>query len=182
MINKLKTINGNDIKVCVIGLGYVGLPLAIAFSKKYSTIGYDKDLNRIEELRNEYDRTLEISKDNLSGLKNLKFHFDKNFVKDCNIYIITVPTPVDEFNAPDLSMIRDATKFVGDIIKKNDIIIYESTIYPGATEDFCIPIIEKTSNLKFNKEFFCGYSPERINPSDKKHTISEIIIDNLRLK
>lgn len=165
------------IKIAVIGLGYVGLPLACLFSSKYETIGFDQNSDRIRELGNLYDNTLETSD------KKLKEAFDKGFVctdqlkwiKKCNFYIIAVPTPVDINNHPDLTPIIEASKTVGKVISKGDIVVYESTVYPGVTEDECVPVIEKTSGLKFNVDFFAGYSPERINPGDKKHTVENII-------
>ena len=160
--------------IAVIGLGYVGLPLAVEFSKKYSIVGFDKNENRISELKNGYDKTLEVSTDKLKTAKNLKLTFDAKDIATCNVLIVTVPTPVDKFNAPDLSPLASASKIVGSVLKMNDVVIYESTVYPGATEEFCVPILEKKSNLKYNKDFFCGYSPERINPGDKKHTLTTI--------
>src|SRR5574344_1711442 len=164
------------IKIAVIGLGYVGLPIAYLFSSKYETIGFDQNSDRITELRNLFDNTLEISE------KKLKTAFDKGFVctdqleliKECNFYIIAVPTPVDINNHPDLTQIIEASKTVGKVISKGDIVVYESTVYPGVTEDECIPVVEKVSGLKFNKDFFAGYSPERINPGDKEHTVEHI--------
>jgi UDP-N-acetyl-D-galactosamine dehydrogenase len=160
--------------IAVIGLGYVGLPLAIEFSKKYSTVGYDKDENRISELKNSYDKTLEVSADELKAAKNLKLTFDAKDIAACNVFIVTVPTPVDKFNTPDLSPLASASKTVGKVLKNSDVVIYESTVYPGATEEYCVPILEKESGLKYNVDFFCGYSPERINPGDKEHSLKTI--------
>jgi len=160
--------------IAVIGLGYVGFPLAIEFSKKYSTVGFDKDENRISELKNGYDKTLEVSADELKAVKNLKLTFDAKDIAACNVFIVTVPTPVDKFNTPDLSLLAFASKTVGSVLIMNDVVIYESTVYPGATEEFCVPILEKESGLKYNTDFFCGYSPERINPGDKKHGLTTI--------
>ncbi len=162
-------------KIAIIGLGYVGLPLAVEFGKKSRTIGYDINKKRIDELKRGYDETNEISQNQLKKSKYLEFTNNKNFIKDCNIYILTVPTPVDKSKKPDLNPLIKASELVGGLINKNDIVIYESTVFPGCTEEICIPILEKFSNLKYNKEFFCGYSPERINPGDKINTISKIV-------
>ena len=162
-------------KIAVIGLGYVGLPLAVSFAKKYKVIGFDIDQTRIEELKNSYDKTLEVAEHTLSIIQNnINYSFDIEDTKDCEIYIITVPTPVDKANRPDLRFLINASKTVGEVIKKNDIIIYESTVYPGATEDICVPELEKSSGLKYNSDFFCGYSPERVNPGDKVNTLEKI--------
>ena len=161
--------------LAIIGLGYVGLPLAIEFAKKYKVTGFDLNKTRIKELKKNYDSTLEIKDNIISSLKkNLDFTSNIKDIKNCNIYIICVPTPIDEFNQPDLKPLISSSKIVGSIIKKKDIIIYESTVYPGVTEDICVKELEKSSGLKFNKDFFCGYSPERINPGDKVHTITKI--------
>ena len=162
-------------KISIIGLGYVGLPLAISFAKKFDVIGFDTNKNRINKLKKGIDETLEISKKKLSQTKNLKFTNDINELKIANCYIITVPTPIDKFKKPDLKYLISASKLVGVCLKKNDLVIYESTVYPGATEEICVPILQKFSKLKFNKEFFVGYSPERINPGDKKHTVENIV-------
>lgn len=164
-------------KICVIGLGYVGLPLAHAFSSKYKVVGFDISKWRIDELSSGYDRTLELSKEQVNeAIKNgMKFTLDVNDIKDCNIYIVTVPTPIDKNKRPDLTPLIKASETVGKVLKKDDIIIYESTVYPGATEEDCVPVLEKFSNLKFNVDFFCGYSPERINPGDKEHTVTKIL-------
>lgn len=164
-------------KICVIGLGYVGLPLAHAFSAKYEVVGFDISKWRIEELSSGYDRTLELTENQVKeAIKNgMKFSLDINDIKDCNIYIVTVPTPIDKNKRPDLTPLIKASETVGKVLKKDDIVIYESTVYPGATEEDCVPILEKFSNLKFNVDFFCGYSPERINPGDKEHTVTKIL-------
>ncbi|MFW3355547.1 Vi polysaccharide biosynthesis UDP-N-acetylglucosamine C-6 dehydrogenase TviB [Aliarcobacter butzleri] len=164
-------------KICVIGLGYVGLPLAHAFSKKYEVVGFDISKWRIDELSSGYDRTLELSSEQVNeAIKNgMKFSLDINDIKDCNIYIVTVPTPIDKNKRPDLTPLIKASETVGKVLKKDDIVIYESTVYPGATEEDCVPVLEKFSNLKFNVDFFCGYSPERINPGDKEHTVTKIL-------
>ncbi|RAZ55319.1 nucleotide sugar dehydrogenase [Campylobacter hyointestinalis] len=164
-------------KICVIGLGYVGLPLAHAFSSKYEVVGFDVASWRINELKNGYDRTLELSKEQVEEAinNNMKFTLDIDDIKDCNIYIVTVPTPIDKNKRPDLTPLIKASQTVGKVLNKDDIVIYESTVYPGATEEVCVPILEEYSNLKFNIDFFCGYSPERINPGDKKHTVTKIL-------
>ncbi|UYF42502.1 nucleotide sugar dehydrogenase [Aliarcobacter cryaerophilus] len=164
-------------KICVIGLGYVGLPLAHAFSSKYKVVGFDISKWRIDELSSGYDRTLELSSEQVNeAIKNgMKFTLDINDIKDCNIYIVTVPTPIDKNKRPDLTPLIKASETVGKVLKKGDIVIYESTVYPGATEEDCVPVLEKFSNLKFNTDFFCGYSPERINPGDKEHTVTKIL-------
>ena len=163
-------------KIGIIGLGYVGLPLSIAFSKKYEVIGIDNDRKRIKQLTNFIDHTNEVKKEDLrnSIKRNLKLSFSYDDAKDCNIYIITVPTPITKNKKPDLSFLLSATKSVGKLIKQNDIVIYESTVYPGCTEEVCVPVLEKTSGLKYNKHFSCGYSPERINPGDKKNKLTLI--------
>ena len=164
-------------KICVIGLGYVGLPLAHAFSFKYGVVGFDISKDRINELSSEYDRTLELSNEQLSeALKNgIKFTTLLDEIKECNIYIVTVPTPIDKNKRPDLTPLIRASETVGKVLNRGDIIIYESTVYPGATEEECVPVLERFSNLKFNEDFFCGYSPERINPGDKEHTVTKIL-------
>ncbi|WP_298749300.1 Vi polysaccharide biosynthesis UDP-N-acetylglucosamine C-6 dehydrogenase TviB [uncultured Arcobacter sp.] len=164
-------------KICVIGLGYVGLPLAHAFSEKYKVVGFDISSWRIDELRNGYDRTLELTEEQVKEALNNKMEFTLNVedIKDCNIYIVTVPTPIDKNKRPDLTPLIKASETIGNILKKNDIVIYESTVYPGATEEDCVPVLEKFSGLVFNKDFFCGYSPERINPGDKEHTVTKIL-------
>lgn len=168
---------GKEIKICVIGLGYVGLPLARLFSTKYKTIGFDLNANRCEALMGGHDATLEISDELLQDAINnhgLKCTANINDIKDCNFYIVAVPTPVDINNNPDLSPLYGASETVGKVISKGDIVVYESTVYPGVTEDECIPVVEKISGLKFNKDFYAGYSPERINPGDKLHTVEKI--------
>ncbi|MGB5965250.1 MAG: nucleotide sugar dehydrogenase [Sulfurimonadaceae bacterium] len=165
-------------KIAVIGLGYVGLPLAVEFGKQYETIGFDIAQWRIDELNSGHDRTLEVEKDVLQDvLQNSQLSFT-NVLADiaaCNIYIVTVPTPVDVHKRPDLTPLIKATESVAKLLKKDDIVIYESTVYPGATEEECVPLLEKISGLRFNEGFFCGYSPERINPGDKKHTVTKIL-------
>lgn len=164
-------------KLAIIGLGYVGLPLCVEFARKYSTIGFDISSRRVDELTKGHDRTLEIEEDDLKAVcadKGLQFSTDPDAIADCNIYIVTVPTPVDRHHRPDLSPLLGASETVGKVLKKGDIVIYESTVYPGATEEDCVPVLERVSGLKFNEDFFCGYSPERINPGDKTHTVTQI--------
>ena len=162
-------------KIAIIGLGYVGLPLAVAFSKKFEVIGFDINQDRIQELKSGHDHTLEIADYLLSSVSNnLSYTFNIQDIKDCNIYIITVPTPVDAANRPNLAALIDSSKKVGTVLSRGDIVIYESTVYPGVTEDVCVPELENSSGLKFNKDFFCGYSPERINPGDKVNTLEKI--------
>jgi len=162
--------------ICVIGLGYVGLPLAVAFAEKIPVVGFDINQSRIDELTRGYDRTLEIESQMLSSVSgNLSYTSILQDSKNCNIYIITVPTPIDKTNRPDLTPLIDSSEAVGKVISKGDIVIYESTVYPGVTEDICIPIIEKSSGLKFNTDFYAGYSPERINPGDKERTVTKIL-------
>jgi len=163
-------------KICVIGLGYVGLPLARLFSTKYQTIGFDMNQARVDALNNGHDVTLEVSDDLLQSALNSGFRCTTilDDIKDCNIYIVAVPTPVDENNRPDLKPLWKASETVGKVISKGDIVIYESTVYPGVTEEECLPIVEEVSGLKLNVDFYAGYSPERINPGDKEHTVEKI--------
>ncbi|NVK85497.1 MAG: nucleotide sugar dehydrogenase [Cytophagia bacterium] len=169
-------------KIAIIGLGYVGLPLAVAFAEKYKVVGFDINAARIEELNNGKDHTLEIEdnllKSVLSSKEAAKGLFNSNQLKDivdCNVYIITVPTPIDDDYNPDLTPLIKASETVGKVLKTGDIVIYESTVYPGATEEDCVPVLENVSGLKYNEGFFCGYSPERINPGDKEHTVTKIL-------
>lgn len=168
-------MNIKDKKIAIIGLGYVGLPLAVEFGKKYQTIGFDINQTRVSELKNDKDSTLEVSELELADVTNLKFSYDVADLKSANIYIVTVPTPIDDNNAPDLMPLEKASEMLGRVISKGDVVIYESTVYPGATEEICLPIIEKISGLKFNQGFFAGYSPERINPGDKVNTLTKIM-------
>lgn len=161
-------------KIGIIGLGYVGLPLAVEFGKKISTIGFDIDQERITQLTSGYDRTREVEPQELKQAVNLTYSCDVKDLAAVNYFIVTVPTPVDEFKKPDLRPVESASRTVGRVIKKGDIVIYESTVYPGCTEEICVPILEKESGLKFNVDFFCGYSPERINPGDKLHRVTTI--------
>ncbi|MDB2698764.1 nucleotide sugar dehydrogenase [Candidatus Pelagibacter bacterium] len=164
-----------DSKIAIIGLGYVGLPLAVEFSKKYNVIGFDINQNRIDELEINNDSTLEVEDSAITSVRdNLNFTSSIDDTKECNIYIVCIPTPIDEFNSPNLQPLISSSKSVGKVIKKNDIVIYESTVYPGVTEDVCVKELEKSSGLKFNQDFFCGYSPERVNPGDKVNTLTKI--------
>ena len=166
-----------ETKICVIGLGYVGLPLARLFSTKYKTVGFDMSQKRVDALMQGHDATLEVADDLLQdAIKNHGFvcTTDLEKIKDCNFYVVAVPTPVDENNNPDLTPLYGASTTVGKVIGKGDVVVYESTVYPGVTEDECIPVVEKVSGLKFNVDFFAGYSPERINPGDKLHTVEKI--------
>ncbi|MFT7156253.1 MAG: UDP-N-acetyl-D-galactosamine dehydrogenase [Parvicella sp.] len=172
----------SDLKIAIIGLGYVGLPLAVEFSKKYSVVGFDIDRDRIDELNQGKDRTLEVDESDLKSVLNkenrgigLFNSYDEASLIGCRYYIVTVPTPIDKNNNPDLTPLLKASEVVGRCIKKGDTVIYESTVYPGATEEECVPVLEKASGLEFNKDFYCGYSPERINPGDKEHTVSKIL-------
>lgn len=164
-------------KICVVGLGYVGLPLAHAFAvKKFKVVGFDINERRINELKLGYDRTLELEKNQLDDVKEcIKYTSNIKETIDCSIFIVTVPTPIDSNNRPDLTPLINSSGLVASVLKKGDIVIYESTVYPGVTEEVCVPELEKQSKLKFNKDFFCGYSPERINPGDKEHTVTKIL-------
>jgi len=174
-----------EYKIAVIGQGYVGLPLALAFSKHYPVIGYDINAKRIAALRDAQDETKEADQDQLrvsllayqtsGGIKGFLPSCEIKDLAEANVYIITVPTPINEFNAPDLSPLRSASRLVGEVLKPGDIVIYESTVYPGCTEEECIPVVEATSKLVFNRDFFVGYSPERINPGDKVNTLETIV-------
>ena len=162
-------------KIAIIGLGYVGIPLAVEFGKLFPTIGLDIDESRINELNSGFDRTLEMSKENLESATHLSYTTDITDTSACNIFIITVPTPINDKNQPDLTPLVKSSQSVGSVLKKGDVVIYESTVYPGVTEDECVPILEQVSGLKFNEDFFCGYSPERINPGDKEKTLTKIL-------
>ncbi len=164
-------------KIAVIGLGYVGLPLAHAFSLKYEVVGFDIAQWRIDELKKGIDRTLELTSEQVNEAIANKMSFSNILeeIRDCNIYIVTVPTPIDKHKKPDLTPLIKASESIGTVLKKNDIVIYESTVYPGATEEDCVPVLERVSGLKYNQDFFCGYSPERINPGDKEHTVTKIL-------
>ena len=167
-------MNLEKVKIAVIGQGYVGLPLAIEFGKKYPTIGFDVNEGRIDELKKGFDHTNEASPEQLSSAKELTFSANINDISTCNIYIVTVPTPIDEFKTPDLDPLRGASTMLGKILKKGDTVIYESTVYPGCTEEVCVPLLEQASELVFNTDFYCGYSPERIVPGDKVNTLITI--------
>jgi UDP-N-acetyl-D-galactosamine dehydrogenase len=169
----MHNLDQNEYRIAIIGLGYVGLPLAVEFSKKYTTFGFDNNSERIDQLINGIDNTLETKKDELKTT-HLIFTKNEQEIEDCNVYIITVPTPVDKNKKPDMSYLKSASKTVGKLLNNGDTVIYESTVYPGATEEFCVPILEKESKLTYNNEFFCGYSPERINPGDKNHSLINI--------
>jgi len=162
-------------KIAVIGLGYVGLPLAVEFGKYFDTVGYDINLERLEQLRNRADITLELEESDFAAASRLIFTNSLEDIEDCNVYIVTVPTPIDQHKKPDLGPLLSASKSIGTVLKKNDLVIYESTVYPGATEDDCVPVLEQTSGLKYNKDFYVGYSPERINPGDKEHCLTNIL-------
>jgi len=161
-------------KIGIIGLGYVGLPLAVEFGKKRPVMGFDISQRRVEELKAGNDSTREVSREELLAAKHLSFTTDIGDISDCNCYIVTVPTPIDEYNRPNLKPLIRASETVGKVLEKGDIVIYESTVYPGCTEEDCVPVLEKQSGLKFNEDFFCGYSPERINPGDKEHRVTSI--------
>ena len=171
----LQKIKSGEIKIGIIGLGYVGLPLAVEFGKKYDTVGFDVKKTRLESLRNAVDETLETSTDDLKSAKFLRYTDEIEDLKDRDIFIVTVPTPVDRYNRPDLTPLYRASETVGKAMKPGAIVVYESTVYPGCTEEDCVPVLEKYSSLKFNQDFYCGYSPERINPGDKEHRLTKIL-------
>jgi len=168
-------INLENIKIGIIGLGYVGLPLAVEFGKQIKVVGFDLNQERISQLNNYIDKTLETSEDELRSAKKLSFTSDKDDLNSANFYIVTVPTPVDDKNVPDTSALEAASNTIGQCLKNGDVVVYESTVYPGCTEELCVPILEETSGLKLNIDFFCGYSPERINPGDKDHRLVDIV-------
>lgn len=167
-------MNRADIKLAIIGLGYVGLPLAVEFGKKRSVVGFDINQKRIAELRDGHDHTLETEPAELAAAKQLSFTTDLDDLRQRNVFIVTVPTPIDEHKRPDLTPLIKASETVGKVLKPGDIVIYESTVYPGCTEEDCVPVLEKFSGLKYNIDFYCGYSPERINPGDKEHRVTTI--------
>jgi UDP-N-acetyl-D-galactosamine dehydrogenase len=167
-------MNIDQKKIAIIGLGYVGLPLAVEFGKHLEVIGFDINSRRVDELKKGIDKTLESTSEEIKAATKLSFSSTLEDIRDCNIFIVTVPTPIDQFKAPDLRPLISATSMIGKLLKKNDIVIYESTVYPGCTEEECVPILEKESGLIFNADFFCGYSPERINPGDKTNTLTSI--------
>lgn len=164
-----------NLKIAIIGLGYVGLPLAVEFGKKLPVIGFDIDQKRIQELQNGQDHTLEVSPEELKQATHLSYSANLDDLRSCNFFIVTVPTPIDEFKQPDLTPLIKASTSIGKVLKKGDVVVYESTVYPGATEESCIPVLEQVSGLKFNQDFFAGYSPERINPGDKLHRVTNIL-------
>jgi UDP-N-acetyl-D-glucosamine/UDP-N-acetyl-D-galactosamine dehydrogenase len=175
-ILKLESLlESSDIKICIVGLGYVGLPLAVEFGKKYETVGFDINEARLDDLRNGIDSTLELNKEQIKKANRLSFSNDKQDIICADIYIVTVPTPIDKHKKPDLTPLIRASEMIGSVISDGNIVIYESTVYPGATEEDCIPIIESISGLSFNSNFYAGYSPERINPGDKEHTVTNIL-------
>ena len=167
-------ISSEDIRIAVIGLGYVGLPLAVEFGKKIPTIGFDINVNRIDQLRDFIDHTLEVTPEELRSATSFEATSNLEDIRDCNVYIVTVPTPVTEYKTPDMSIVKSASRMIGKVVSRGDIVIYESTVYPGATEEDAIPEIEAVSGLKFNQDFYAGYSPERINPGDKVNTVTTI--------
>ena len=170
----MEKIGSGEIKVSIVGLGYVGLPLAVEFGKKFDTVGFDIKTKRIAELADGVDNTLETTTEQLRSSAKLRFSCNAEDLRGRDIYIITVPTPVDQYNRPDLTPLYKSSETVGKVMKPGCIVVYESTVYPGCTEEECVPVLEKFSGLKFNKDFFCGYSPERINPGDKEHTLTKI--------
>jgi UDP-N-acetyl-D-galactosamine dehydrogenase len=165
----------NNVKLAIVGLGYVGLPLAVEFGKTISTTGFDINSQRIEELKNGNDSTLEVEPELLKQAVKLEYTTDLNRLKSCSVFIVTVPTPIDDYKRPDLTPLVKASETIGKVLKKGDIVIYESTVYPGATEEVCVPVLENVSGLAFNTDFFAGYSPERINPGDKEHRVTNIL-------
>jgi len=167
-------LNLHNCRIGVVGLGYVGLPLAVEFGKHFDTVGFDIKAERVAELKAGRDSTLEVSRDELKSATRLRFTTDIADLKRCRVYIVTVPTPIDEYKRPELTPLRRASESVGSVLKKGDVVIYESTVYPGCTEEVCVPILERVSGLKFNRDFFAGYSPERINPGDKEHRLTTI--------
>ena len=167
-------MNKSQTKIAIVGMGYVGLPLAVEFGRFFPTLGFDSNHRRIDELINGFDSTLEVESKEFVGIQDLSFTYNIDDIANCNIYIICVPTPIDNQKNPDLAMITNASSSIAVLLKKDDIVIYESTVYPGATEELCVPILENFSGLSFNRDFFCGYSPERINPGDKKHRLTSI--------
>ena len=164
-----------ETKIAVVGMGYVGLPLAVEFAKNIPVVGFDINESRIKELKSGIDSTLEVSDEELTQAKDLSYSSNTEDLKSSNVYIVTVPTPIDKHKKPDLTPLEKASEMIGKVISKGDVVIYESTVYPGATEEVCIPLIEKQSGLVFNKDFYAGYSPERINPGDKEHRVSNIL-------
>ena len=174
MKNLLQKLEENNLVIGIIGLGYVGLPLAVEFGKKYPTIGFDINANRIKELESGKDSTLEVEPEELKHAAKLKYTSERRQIEGCDVYIVTVPTPIDEYKQPDLRPLKGASQTVGKVLNQGNVVIYESTVYPGATEEVCVPILEQESGLAFNQDFYAGYSPERINPGDKEHRVTTI--------
>ena len=168
------SVRVSSLKISVIGLGYVGLPLAVEFGKKRAVVGFDINTKRIAELQSGKDHTLEVDVVELQEATHLSYTADVELLRECNCYIVTVPTPIDDYKRPDLTPLIKASQMLGQVLKKGDVVIYESTVYPGATEEDCVPVLERVSGLRFNQDFFCGYSPERINPGDKEHRVTTI--------
>jgi len=166
--------NLRNLRIGVVGLGYVGLPLAVEFGKRFNTVGFDVKTARVDELRNGHDSTLETDEHELAEATKLTYTTRLEDLKPCRVFIVTVPTPIDDYKRPDLTPLEKSSESVGKVLKKGDVVVYESTVYPGCTEEICVPILERVSGLKFNKDFFCGYSPERINPGDKQHRLTTI--------
>src|SRR5690606_28957998 len=164
----------NDCKLGVVGLGYVGLPLAVEFGKHWPTVGFDIKASRVAELKKGRDSTLEVEPEELKAARHLKYSSNLKDLATCQVYIVTVPTPIDDYKRPDLTPIQSASELIGQVLKKGDIVVFESTVYPGCTEEVAVPILERVSRLKFNRDFFAGYSPERINPGDKQHRLPTI--------
>ncbi|MEI6708277.1 MAG: Vi polysaccharide biosynthesis UDP-N-acetylglucosamine C-6 dehydrogenase TviB [Methylococcales bacterium] len=162
-------------RIAIVGLGYVGLPLAVEFGKKYPTTGFDINHKRVQELQSGQDFTLEVSSEELASAQQLRYSTDVSDIAECNVYIVTVPTPIDKHKQPDLTPLIKASELIGSVLKPNDVVVYESTVYPGATEEVCVPLLEKHSGLTFNRDFYAGYSPERINPGDKEHRVTNIL-------
>ncbi len=165
----------SDLKIAIIGLGYVGLPLAVEFGKQLPVVGFDIQQKRIQELQSGQDHTLEVSSEELKQATQFTYSANLDDLRSCNFFIVTVPTPIDEFKQPHLTPLIKASTSIGKVLKKGDVVVYESTVYPGATEEACIPVLEQVSGLKFNQDFFAGYSPERINPGDKLHRVTNIL-------
>lgn len=175
MINRLlEKIANSQLKLAIVGLGYVGLPLAVEFGKRFETVGFDVKKARLDELKGGHDSTLETTDEELSAATKLSFTDNLEELRCCDVFIVTVPTPVDKYNRPDLSPLLSASKTVGAVLRRGTVVIYESTVYPGCTEEECVPVLERESGLHFNEDFFCGYSPERINPGDKEHSLTRI--------
>jgi UDP-N-acetyl-D-galactosamine dehydrogenase len=164
-----------NLKIGIIGLGYVGLPLAVEFGKQYPTVGFDINPTRLQELKLGQDSTLEVDASELAEATHLTYSHALDDLKACNVFIVTVPTPINEHKQPDLTPLLKASETIGKVLKKGDVVVYESTVYPGATEEDCVPVLERVSGLRFNQDFFCGYSPERINPGDKEHRVTNIL-------